>query len=135
MLTTLERSTTVRNRTALELAILAILPLAAGAQPSGPTALPGLVEAENFDVGGEGVGYHDGDATNNGGAYRTTEGVDISLADGSLVVSNFDTGEWLRFTVNVAQERSYEIRLRAAAGDGDATYSFVGDGCAPITLA
>jgi hypothetical protein len=42
-----------------------------------PWAIPGTIEAENYDLGGEGVAYHDTDATNNGGVYRTTEGVDL----------------------------------------------------------
>src|SRR5438552_2565558 len=42
-----------------------------------PYPIPGTIEAENFDKGGEGVAYHDTDAANLGGQYRTTEGVDI----------------------------------------------------------
>lgn len=38
--------------------------------------LPGRIEVENFDNGGEGVAYHDTTATNDGGAYRA-EGVDV----------------------------------------------------------
>ncbi|MBN1599378.1 MAG: hypothetical protein JW894_13880, partial [Bacteroidales bacterium] len=44
---------------------------------NGVIAIPGTVEAENYDNGGEGVAYHDNDASNNGGQYRTSEGVDI----------------------------------------------------------
>ena len=36
------------------------------------------IEAEFFDLGGEGVGYHDTTAANLGGALRPTEAVDIS---------------------------------------------------------
>lgn len=49
--------------------------------PFGGTAigLPGRIEAENFDNGGEGVAYHDTTPTaNEGGAYRS-EGVDICV--------------------------------------------------------
>src|SRR5690349_19409651 len=38
--------------------------------------LPGRIEVENYDNGGEGVAYHDTTATNDGGAYRA-EGVDV----------------------------------------------------------
>src|SRR6185295_4181981 len=41
-----------------------------------PWPIPGTVQAENFDNGGEGTAYHDNDSVNNGGAYRPT-GVDI----------------------------------------------------------
>src|SRR5262245_40681529 len=40
-------------------------------------ALPGVIECENFESGGEGIGYHDTDAANTGGALRPSEGVDI----------------------------------------------------------
>src|SRR5262249_6572786 len=52
-----------------------------GAQPFGGVAasIPGIVEAENFNEGGEGVAYHDTTAGNTGGAYRQTD-VDIATA-------------------------------------------------------
>ena len=53
---------------------------AAGPLPFGgtPTMVPGLVEAENFDDGGNGVGYHDTTAGNAGGQYRAGD-VDIEV--------------------------------------------------------
>ncbi|MDO8686315.1 MAG: hypothetical protein Q7J78_06575 [Clostridiales bacterium] len=44
----------------------------------------GTIQAENFDNGGEGVAYHDSDATNSGGQYRST-GVDIVHIKENLV--------------------------------------------------
>jgi probable HAF family extracellular repeat protein len=38
--------------------------------------IPGTIQAENFDDGGEGVAYHDTSTGNKGGAYRSTD-VDI----------------------------------------------------------
>jgi len=52
-----------------------------------PFAAPGSFEAENFDLGGEGVAYHDAVAGNAGGQYRTAEDVDIiSPATGLLLL-------------------------------------------------
>ena len=42
-----------------------------------PIALPGTVEAENYDKGGQGVAYHDTTPGNSGGKYRTDD-VDIA---------------------------------------------------------
>src|SRR5206468_150627 len=39
-----------------------------------PAPLPGTLQVEEFDNGGEGVAYHDTDTNNNGGQFRT-EGV------------------------------------------------------------
>lgn len=83
-----------------------------------PFAVPGSFEAENFDRGGEGIGYHDTTASNLGGQYRTSEGVDLiastDSAGGSYVINNFATGEWLAYTVNIAASARYVIALRVA---------------------
>src|SRR5437660_1184985 len=83
-----------------------------------PIALPGSIEAEDFDLGGEGVAYHDNVKGNAGGQYRLNEDVDIIVstdsAGGGYVVSNFETGEWLAYTINVATSGNYDIELRAA---------------------
>jgi hypothetical protein len=115
----------------LTLALLAGLswPLSALAQTQTPftgmpIALPGTIEAENFDNGGEGVAYHDNVAGNAGGEYRTTD-VDIIVtrdpAGGGFVVNNFETGEWLEYTVDIAAAGQYEIAIRTANGGATPT--------------
>ncbi len=81
-----------------------------------PAAIPGVVEAENFDNGGEGVAYHDTTAANEGGQYRDT-GVDIARdASGSgFVVGWVSAGEWLQYTVNVASAGAYTATFVVAS--------------------
>ena len=80
-----------------------------------PVALPGIVQAENFDNGGEGSAYHDGSAGNNGGAYRSTD-VDIEAAsEGSYDIGWTSAGEWLNYTVNVSAAGNYTVGLRIAS--------------------
>jgi hypothetical protein len=75
-----------------------------------PFAVPGQFEAEDFDNGGEGVAYHDNTPGNQGGQYRLTENVDIiSPYPGGYVINNFETGEWLKYTINVAQAGTYRL--------------------------
>ena len=71
-----------------------------------PIPVPGTVEAEDYDIGGEGLTYHDLDATNIAGAYRPNEGVDIfdRLGDGYQIGNAFP-GEWFEFTLNVTDRR------------------------------
>ena len=59
---------------------IAVAPASVAPSPFGGSTrtLPGVVQAEDFDRGGEGGGFHDSDGANKGGAYRTSEGVDIS---------------------------------------------------------
>ena len=82
-----------------------------------PVALPGTIEAENFDNGGSGVAYEDTTSGNAGGQYRNTS-VDIeatSDSGGGYNVGWLDPGEWLRYTVNVAAAGTYKLEFRVAA--------------------
>jgi endoglucanase len=75
------------------------------------------IQAENFDTGGQGVAYNDGDAANSGGQYRPTEGVDVEATTdtgGGHDVGWIAAGEWLEYTVNVAAAGTYDLRLRVA---------------------
>jgi len=80
-------------------------------------ALPGRVEAEDFDIGGEGVAYHDLTPGNAGGVYRTDVDVDIraSANAGGYEVFNFDTGEWLQYTVRVPEAGTYRLEILASS--------------------
>jgi hypothetical protein len=87
-------------------------------------AIPGTIQAEDFDAGGDGVGYHDTDASNNGGAYRN-EGVDIQATKdtgGGYDVGWTRTGEWLRYTVNVAASGAYTLQARVASDGPGGTF-------------
>jgi endonuclease/exonuclease/phosphatase family metal-dependent hydrolase len=89
-----------------------------GPYSGSPVPLPGIVEAENFDNGPDGVAYHDTTAGNTGGAYRST-GVDIEASsEGGYDVGWTAAGEWLNYTVNVTSAGSYTVGLRAAAPNG-----------------
>ena len=85
-----------------------------------PASIPGEIEAETFDAGGEGPGYHEHTAGNQGDAYfRTGEDVDVFVSNdygsGSwYVVKNFETDEWLAYTIDVSVAGDYDIELRAA---------------------
>jgi hypothetical protein len=81
--------------------------------------IPGVIQAEYYDLGGEGLAYHDDDASNNGGAFRTFEGVDIeNTADlgGGYDVGWINTGEWIKYIINVTQSGTYTMTARVATG-------------------
>ncbi|HYG75239.1 MAG TPA: glycoside hydrolase family 44 protein [Planctomycetota bacterium] len=93
-------------------------------------AIPGTIQAEDYDVGGEGVAYHDVDAVNSGAQYRTSEGVDVeTCADsgGGFNVGYIQAGEWLEYTVNVtAGTYDFNIRVAASAAGGSFHIEFNG---------
>lgn len=72
--------------------------------------VPGRVEAERYDEGGEGVAYHDREEENIGGAFRPDEGVDIEPSSGeNFNVYWITAGEWIEYTIDVEESGSYTI--------------------------
>ncbi len=93
-------------------------------------ALPGTIEAENYDKGGEGVAYHDTTSGNSGGAYRS-DGVDIRKTtdtSGSYNLKSVRAGEWLAYSVNVAAAGTYTVDVRVASSGGGGTAHLTLDG-------
>ncbi len=91
---------------------------------NGVIAIPGTVQAENYDLGGEGVAYHDTETANQGGAYRT-DGVDVQTTtdDGAgYNVGYIAAGEWLEYTTNVTAAGNYDILMRVAATAAGSTF-------------
>src|SRR5688500_8780501 len=103
--------------------ILMLFSATAWAQQSPFGGTPGTiangstVQAESYDLGGEGVAYHDTTAGNTGGQHRA-DGVDIETctdAGGGFNVGWLIDGEWLEYTVN-ATAGTYTITARVASG-------------------
>ena len=95
-----------------------------------PQGVPGTIEFENYDNGGEGVAYHDTDSANLGGQYRH-DGVDLSNATdagGGYFVGWTNPGEWLNYTVNVASSTTYSLAFRVASGSTGGTFHLNVDG-------
>ncbi|MFD0631934.1 carbohydrate-binding protein [Catenulispora yoronensis] len=82
-----------------------------------PAAVPGTVQAENYDTGGEGVGYHVTSVNGSGNSYRS-DGVDLEATSDTGGGSNVgwtSGGQWFHYTVNVATTGTYTVSLRVAA--------------------
>jgi aryl-phospho-beta-D-glucosidase BglC (GH1 family) len=104
-------------------------------QPFDPTARPyqaniiagtTKLAAVNYDLGPNGVAYYDKDSANyrvsdpkmqggNRGRMYRNDGVDIQKSTDGEYVSNFESGEWLQYTLQVQQEGAYAIMLTPAA--------------------
>jgi hypothetical protein len=89
--------------------------------------IPGLIEAEDFDEGGEGVAYHDTDPENretHQPPYRNT-GVDLEwreTASGHFNLGWTRPGEWLIYTVDVLEKGSYTIEMMVACNKPGGTF-------------
>ena len=97
-------------------------------------AVPGEWEAEDFDRGGEGVAYHDTTQSNLGGQYRAAESVDIVASmqgtSPGYAVNHFETGEWLVYTIEVAETREYDLALRGVSAFATSRFHIEIDGSA-----
>ncbi|HOV68027.1 MAG TPA: carbohydrate-binding protein, partial [Methanoregulaceae archaeon] len=91
--------------------------------------LPCSIEAEHFNLGGEGIGFHDVDWWNLGGQFRN-EGVDIESApgEGNYKVAWIRTGEWLGYTIRVPDPGRYRLALIGCALDDGASVTLELDG-------
>ncbi|MDY6387227.1 MAG: carbohydrate-binding protein [Fibrobacter sp.] len=94
-------------------------------------AIPGKIEMEDFDEPGYGAGndsYADNDSddhgaeSNGGKSYREGTGVDIYKKATGYVVGYNQTGEWLEYTVDVAEAGDYT--MYAAVASANATSGF-----------
>ncbi|MDB5272924.1 MAG: C-terminal target protein, partial [Chitinophagaceae bacterium] len=96
-----------------------------------PWAIPGKIEAENYDLGGQGLAYNETTTANQGGAYRTTDAVDIEASTDTGAGYNVGyivAGEWLKYTVNVTTAGTYSLALRVAATAAGKTFHVELDG-------
>lgn len=107
--------------------------------------IPGKLQCEFYDEGGEGIAYHDKDSVNNGSGklnpadgtflneFRMKEGVDISYTKfrdpaidnnpynltepekNSLYVGWTEPGEWINYTISVKTTGIYSIGIMYTA--------------------
>ncbi|RQW04231.1 carbohydrate-binding protein, partial [candidate division KSB1 bacterium] len=95
-----------------------------------PLRLPAVLEAEDYDGGGQGAGYFDSDDVNQGGQYRW-DGVDIGLATGEnscYFVGWLAAGEWLHYAIDIPEDEAYDINLSYASTTDGGKCSFALDG-------
>jgi peptidoglycan/xylan/chitin deacetylase (PgdA/CDA1 family) len=82
--------------------------------------IPGTIQMENYDKGGEGVAYHDADVGNSGNVYRQDD-VDLdALGASNHTLGWTQQGEWIEYSVQIPKSGSYAFTARVASG-GDAS--------------
>jgi len=90
-----------------------------------PLTIPGTLEVEDYDQGGQGKAYSDSESLNNGNAYRINEGVDIEMnSPGNYNVGWTNGGEWMEYTVNVRETAMYTINTVAASPNNNSKIRF-----------
>ncbi len=104
--------------------------------PYKPLAIPGRIEAEDYNLGGESVAYHDTTKGNAGGVYRTDD-VDIEniAGEGSPSVGWIRNGEWLTYTATVTTTGQYTLTARVASPNSGRTIALAVDDATGATIA
>jgi hypothetical protein len=121
-----------------------------------PQQIPGKMQCEYYNTGGEGVAYHDSDSVNNGSGklnpangtylneFRMNEGVDISYTKAHDSIDNNPhnvippkmdqlyvgwtvPGEWIKYSVNVNESRNYQVSVMYTS-NGNGSISLDVDG-------
>ena len=87
--------------------------------PYGGTAaaVPGTVQAENYDTGGQAVAYNVTSVNGSANSYRS-DGVDLEATTdtgGGYDLGWTSAGQWFKYTVNVATAGTYTVGLRLAS--------------------
>ena len=115
---------------------------------AGPQTIPGKLQCEYYDFGGEGIAFHDEDSINSGSGrlnpangtylheFRINEAVDISYTKfteppidstvynlvqpekNQLYVGWTKPGEWTKYTVNVNESGTYKLGLMYTSNKG-----------------
>lgn len=108
--------------------------------------VPGKIQCEFYNAGGEGVSFHDSDAVNSGSGglnkgsdylstFRINEAVDISFSkyvdtmdnsefniveqqEHQLYVGWTAPGEWMKYTVEVTESGNYQVGLMFTSRHG-----------------
>lgn len=101
-----------------------------------PVMLPGVIEMENYDLGGEGIAYHDSDPFINqgnqyGNYYRMAEGVDLQQttdAGGGHNLGWTANGEWVKYYIEVSQSGFYKLTSRVASPNSNGVFRIDVDG-------
>jgi len=116
-------------------ATVTVNPVTLSQSPYGgsPANIPGTMQAENYDLGGQAIAFNDVTTANEGAAYRT-DAVDIEAVNtGGFNVGWTAAGEWLEYTVNVTAG-TYKIDARLAATATGKSFRIEMDGATIATF-
>jgi hypothetical protein len=103
---------------------IAVVPTVRSPFSGSAISIPGTIEAENYDIGGEGLTYHDTEAANQGKEYRLNDGVDVGKhADNAYHVGYGAVGEWIEYTIDVKKAGVYNVTAYVAGPSAGGEFS------------
>lgn len=94
--------------------------------------LPGKIEMEDYDLGGQGIAYYDKDVENQGEVYRN-DGVDIVTVDSisdakGYAIGYTQEGEWTEYSIAVEKTAPFFYKAKVASGLDFSSFILLVDG-------
>lgn len=101
-----------------------------GSQPYVTHALPCIIQFEDFDLGGPGVGYFTPNPVSNS-LYRTPSiAIERNVNESGFHLTGTRYREWLRYTVDVPRDGIYTVKARASSPSNGQYFKAI-DECHP----
>mgnify|MGYP004450665539 FL=1 len=88
--------------------------------------IPGTIQVEDYDKGGNGLSFNDVDVEHETTLYRS-DNAGLDSAAGAYVYGWTSVGEWLRYTVKVKEAGDYNITARVASASESSSFSLLLD--------
>lgn len=89
--------------------------------------IEGVIEAENYKVGGQGIGFSDTTEDNTLSDGLDTDGVDVGVVNAITYVGDTQNGEWLKYDVNVLEAGAYDFEFIYTSENQDGLISLAMD--------
>lgn len=88
--------------------------------------IPGKIEVENYDKGGNGRGFLDSDIENENNLYRE-DNAGLDSAEGAIVYGYGYKDDWLRYTVKASKNDSITLTARVSSPSDSTFFSVLVD--------
>ncbi len=88
--------------------------------------IPGIIQVEDYDKGGNGLAFNDIDTEHETTLYRE-DNVGLDSASGAFVYGWSSVGEWMRYSVNVKESVEYDFTARVASASEASGFSLLLD--------
>ncbi len=95
---------------------------------NGRIPIPGKIEAENYDLGGQNIAYYDKNPEDAPAKIYRDDNAGIDTANGAYFYGWTQQGEWILFSVDVQSEGSFDFTASVASGTDGGAFSLELDG-------
>lgn len=91
-------------------------------------AVPGTIQARNYDAGGQEIAYHCKSGPRFSVESFRSEAANAGSTASTPEVCNLQAGDWLKYTVNVGQAATYDVAFRGASPGGRGRFHLLANG-------